>query len=409
MEHAARIGEGLAQGLEQPWAKPLRLPPLIGELTLEVHRSLASAERDWRAFECRAAGHPYQRFHWQSAWHARLCAAGVQPFIVVLRHDGRIRMLLPLAIESRLGMSALVPMGAPVCDYHAPLIDPEFADRLTPGIMRNVLMAIVELAGADYALLTSVPPMVGPVRNPISALAVRPFSADAHGTRPGTDWNAFYAGRRSAKTRSRLRGKERALAKLGPIDFAEVTDQQERAALAVEILALKASQLNATAGAFNTIARADVQGFYLSLATHAEDVFVFKLSAGGMLAAAVIALVHQGCFYYQLAVYPDHAQRFSPGHLLIGRLMEWAIDRGCTRFDFTIGDEAYKAEWCDETWPLGCGAWPRTLRGRIGAVIALAGIAAIRHIKRRPALFRLAAGCRTALGRVRQKLRAAFG
>lgn len=398
---------GQAANFPQPARRPLRLPPPIGQVTLEAHRCLATAERDWRAFESRAAGHPYQRFHWQAAWDARIRTPDVQPFIVVLRDRGAIRMLLPLVIGHGFGMSRLVPMGAPVCDYHAPLVDAGFAQRLTPQIAHSVLMAIVELAGADYMVLTHVPPMLGAVPNPFSALRLRPFSANAHGTHLGTNWQEFYAERRGARTRSRFRAKERALAKVGAIAFTVVTDVDERAALAAEMMALKASQLKATAGAFNTFARPDVQEFFRALATDAadDDVLVFKLTAGETLVAAVMGMVRNGCFYYEVPVYRDHAlQRFSPGHLLISRLMEWAIGRGCTRFDFTVGDEPYKDEWCDETWVLGCGAWPRTLRGRIGARIALAEMAAARHIKHSPALFAVAVRLRTAFGKVRRAL-----
>jgi CelD/BcsL family acetyltransferase involved in cellulose biosynthesis len=272
-------------------------------------------------------------------------------------------------------------------------------------------MAIMSLADADYALLTHVPPMLGASPNPFAALAVRPCGANAHGLALGQEWEAFYAGRRSAKTRGRLRGKERALAQSGPIEFSEITDTQQRAALATEMMALKAAQLTATAGLFNTFARRSVQDFFRALAGEADTgVLVFRLSAGGRLVAAALGVVRQGCFYYQVPVYPDDAlQRHSPGHILLMRLMQWAIERGCTRFDFTIGDEPYKAEWCDQTWVLGCGTLARTLRGRVGAGIALAQIAAMRQVKRRRGLYALAVRIRTALGKVRQVLGAVHG
>jgi CelD/BcsL family acetyltransferase involved in cellulose biosynthesis len=72
---------------------------------------------------------------------------------------------------------------------------------------------------------------------------------------------------------------------------------------------------------------------------------MFRLRAGDVLLAAALAVVRDRCFYYQVPVYPAHElQRFSPGQVMITRLMAWAIERGCTRFDFTVGDEPYKSE-----------------------------------------------------------------
>jgi CelD/BcsL family acetyltransferase involved in cellulose biosynthesis len=391
-----------SQAAADPQLLDLQLP--IGQVTLEAHRSLTSVEREWRAFERGAAGHPYQQFHWLSAWDAHIRPPDALPFIVVLRHGGRVRMLLPLAIERSLGLSRLVPMGAPVCDYHCPLIEPRFADQLTPEITRTILREITALAGVDYVLLTHVPPMAGRVRNPFSALQMHPFSANGHGTALGSDWRTFYADRRSGKTRSRLRRKEKSLAQVGPIAFQPVTDPDQRNALAAELLQLKAAHLRESAGAFNTLARRDVQAFFRELASDCarEHVLLFQLTCGARLVAAAMGVVRDGCFYYQISVYPDNAlQRFSPGSLLLNRLMEWAIERGCTRFDFTVGDEAYKAEWCDEPWPLRCGAWPRTVRGRIGALLAITTIVLTGHVKRHRALSWLAARCRTAIGKLR--------
>jgi CelD/BcsL family acetyltransferase involved in cellulose biosynthesis len=398
------------QTQRHPPATPSDDALAAGDWTLQVYRSLASAETEWRAFESRAAGHPYQCFDWLAAWHAGIRTGDVQPFIVVVREQGHTRMLLPLAIERHLGMRRLAPMGAPVCDYHGPLIDPEFAQRLTREQTHRLLMAVVALAGVDYALLARVPPTLGAVRNPFSDLALRRFSADAHATFLGPDWETFYAARRSAATRSRLRGKEKALAKSGAIAFAEVTDPQERVRLASQMMALKASHLTPTAGAFNIFARADVQQFFRALAGQApaDAVRLFKLTAGDVLVAAALGMVRERCFYYEVPVYANlPLQRHSPGHLLLTRLMEWAIAQGCTRFDFTVGDEAYKAEWCDETWELRCGAWPRTFRGRIGAGIALAEIAATRRIKQHPGLYAFAVRVRTLVARAQRVLKSA--
>jgi CelD/BcsL family acetyltransferase involved in cellulose biosynthesis len=381
------------------------LSSAAGEFTFEVHRSMRAVEHEWRAFESLAQGHPYQSFEWLSAWDACIRTQDMQPFVVLVREDGRLQMLWPLVLERRFGITRLVPMGAGVCDYHAPLVDAALAERLDAATLRRMLATIVAIAKADYLLLTQVAPFVGDVRNPLTLLASRPCGADAHGLKLGSDWTQFYTKRRSGPTRSRLRRKENSLASQGAIHVAEVTSAEGRAELAAEITSLKAVRLQRVAGPFNLFARADVRRFFDSLARdpNAGSVVFFRMTVDGDLTAAAIGLVWQRCFHMQVTVCaPGPRERFSPGQILLTRLLEWAIAHGCNRFDFTIGDEPYKEEWCDERWALRCLVWPRTIGGRVGAHIALAAIALERFVRQRPFLYACAVNARTAVLKVRR-------
>jgi CelD/BcsL family acetyltransferase involved in cellulose biosynthesis len=403
MQQPELVFDGAA-GRPRPDPETRHVPLAIGDVPLQAHRRMASAEREWREFERRASGHPYQEFRWLSAWDAHIRPRDVVPFIVVIQHRGRIAMLWPLAIERGLGMSRLVPMGKPVSDYHAPLVDPEFAARLTADMVRTLVLEVCAFAGADYVLLTHVPPMLGATPNPFSMLPMHSFSARAYGAALGNDWAAYYAMRRSGRTRHQLRRKETALARHGAVRFSAVTERARRVALAAELVESKADYLRATAGEFNTLARRDVQSFFAELAGAGHDDFlVFELTVGDRLAAAAIGLVRAGCFYYEVSACPEYEfHRSSPGSLLLNRLLQWAIARGCSRFDFTVGDEPYKTEWCEQSWALGCGAWPRTLRGRLAATMAVGAIALAGYVKHHPRLYRLAARYRTAIGRLRR-------
>ncbi|WP_342643543.1 GNAT family N-acetyltransferase [Rhodoligotrophos ferricapiens] len=382
------------------------LPLSSGSWKLGAYRDFDSIEAQWRCLEQRAVGYPFQEFDWLKNWHQQIGRpSGAEPFILTVADaSGRLSMILPLVIERALGQNRLAPMGDPVCDYHGPLITPAFAALLDRRAIHLLLERAVKLAGVNYVLLTRIPPQLGAIANPFANLDLHPFSASAHATSLGDDWESFYASRRSTKTRRRFREKEKALAKLGPIRFDIVTDPAERKALAAEMMTLKASQLQATAGEYNTFAHPFVQNFFRKVAgdSAVADVFMFKLTVGETLAAAAVGLVKDGSFFYEVPVYPDCGlQRYSPGNLLLHKIMAWAIDRGCTRFDFTIGDEPYKLDWCEQTWHLGCGAWGNGLAGRVGAQMALGEIALKRHVKHNPRLLAAAVRLRNVWGRLR--------
>ena len=57
----------------------------------------------------------------------------------------------------------------------------------------------------------------------------------------------------------------------------------------------------------------------------------------------------RGTYYLLLAGYDDgDVGRFGPGSLQLLEMFQHAIEqRPASVFDFTIGDEPYKREWCD--------------------------------------------------------------
>ena len=67
--------------------------------------------------------------------------------------------------------------------------------------------------------------------------------------------------------------------------------------------------------------------------------------------------------------------------------MQWSIDRGLKVFDFTIGDERYKRDWCDVTTPLGYAVGGLSIRGKIAAE-ALVAWMSFRHLVAGHALLR---------------------
>ena len=86
-------------------------------------------------------------------------------------------------------------------------------------------------------------------------------------------------------------------------------------------------------------------------------------------------------------------------------LLRTAIERGCATFDFTIGDERYKQEWCDTKIVLFDHVAPVTVRG-IPAAFQFAAVGRIKHfIKQTPALWDAVYKVRAFIGPLMRRLR----
>ena len=126
-------------------------------------------------------------------------ASGVRPVIAIGRYsDGEIAFLLPLCVVPRRLTRRLSWLGQELCDYNAPLLARDFSERVTP---ERFLAAWQELqaqvqceprcATTGSNLRRCRRRSAGkPTRSPISES--RPIASSAHLTRLGDDWEKFY-------------------------------------------------------------------------------------------------------------------------------------------------------------------------------------------------------------------------
>jgi CelD/BcsL family acetyltransferase involved in cellulose biosynthesis len=78
--------------------------------------------------------------------------------------------------------------------------------------------------------------------------------------------------------------------------------------------------------------------------------------------------------------------------------MAHAIGRGLRRFDFTIGDEYYKSEWCELQLHLCDHSAAATWRGLPNSAASRARRRIKRFIKQTPPVWRLVTQMRSAYG-----------
>ena len=160
-------------------------------------------------------------------------------------------------------------------------------------------------------------------------------------------------------------------------------------------------------GVGNLFAKPGYAEFYRALATDPatrQFVHISRLDVGATAAAVNLALTYRGCYYHLLASYNDcELSRFGPGAAHLHDLLHYAIDRGFSIFDFTIGDERYKRDWCDTELKLYDYIAPATWRGALIATPKLAAQRLKRWIKQTPLLWAVATKVREIIGGLRPK------
>jgi CelD/BcsL family acetyltransferase involved in cellulose biosynthesis len=92
---------------------------------------------------------------------------------------------------------------------------------------------------------------------------------------------------------------------------------------------------------------------------------MFALKSNDTIIATVFGRVVGRHFHGAIIGLDENWARYEPGRLLLAKLFEWCFIEGLQYFDFGIGDEPYKNEYCNVTIPLYEATIPTSLKGQI--------------------------------------------
>jgi CelD/BcsL family acetyltransferase involved in cellulose biosynthesis len=380
-------------------------------LDLSLHHDLSRLRDEWLAFEEIADCTVFQTYEWLAAYQRFIgTLRGEKPCIAIVRaDDGTPVCLLPLAVRQAGFVRELTWLGDELSDYNAPLLATNFGVTFGESgftrLWRDLLARLQSdrRTSFDVVRLTKMPERVGGQVNPfVSGLTTRLNASGSYMTPLRESWDGFYAAKRSAATRRRDRTKRARLAECGRVSFEVPTDAKDIVPI-LDTLMQQKSKFFAERGIGNIFARSGYAAFYRAVATDpsfSRIAHVSKLEVGGEAAATNLGLIFRGRYYYVLASYTDGpAARFSVGTFHLHELMSYAINRGLAWFDFTIGDESYKRDWCDGVYQLYDHIGIATTRGSLVALPLKLTQSMKRAIKQTPILWAIFSKARATLRR----------
>jgi CelD/BcsL family acetyltransferase involved in cellulose biosynthesis len=379
------------------------------EISFRIHKNFAAVEHEWRRFERDAEYTPFQTYQWLAAWHRHIgVRVGVVPAVVVGQFaEGETAFILPLAVDPRRPLRRLRWLGQDLCDYNAPLLSRDFSKRVSPSGFLALWRKLHSKMQSDPQLrhdwieFEKMPETVGIQINPFTSFDLTPNANSAHIAHLDVDWERFYCAKRSSATRRHDRSKRKRMSQFGDIQFVTATNSSDARKTLARLMSQK-SLAFARKGIPDMFARPGYREFFLDFGSNPATqhlVHVSRVEIGTTCAAANFAIVHGDCYYHILSSYcGGQLAHFGPGALHLRELMAHAINRGLRRFDFTIGDERYKNEWCDQRLRLYDHSAAATWRGWPASVLSAARRRLKRYIKQTPAVWRMASQLRSIYG-----------
>lgn len=364
--------------------------PVAGGLSVEIVDGIAPAEALWRGFEAEAISTPYQRYDWVAAYMAD-GPDGAARIVVVRDEDGRVGMLWPLAISRRSGIRIAAGIGGKHANFNLPLLRPGLA--LGAEDAEALLRRIGSDLGIDLIAVADMPESWDGEPNPFAGRG-RPGPNVAPAVRLERDPDATALRSMSNEARKRLRNKERGLAKSGPVSFARAATEAEAAQLLDAFFRQKEARFRQL-GIPDPFLDAGVRAFIrraasVGLASGHPAIELYGLFVGDAVTAVLGGAADRrrlSGMFISFEGSPE-ATRYSPGDILVSRVIREQCRLGRDGFDLGTGEARYKRTFCDDDIRLLELLVPVTPAGRLAAGASALAVAAKRRLKQNPQAMR---------------------
>jgi CelD/BcsL family acetyltransferase involved in cellulose biosynthesis len=331
--------------------------------TLDAFRSVWPTMRAQGTARC----YPFQCADVLDIWCGTIGRArAVEPVFVAMYAGGdEPALLLPLGIENTHGHRVLSFLDAGTSDYNAPVIFAAAA-RLKPQDIETLWKQLRdELPRFDLAIFDKMPEQIGDLQNPLVALATRPHPDSAHAKSLSGTSEAFVSSLPNARDSQRRRRK---LEKMGEVRFAVADTVEQRRDFFEAMVRMKRRRFAETA-AHDVFADQAYLDYYAEATRLLGPSGAVRLSAlllDDRILAADWGYVSADRYYDLMPSYESGNWRsYAPGRLLTEWLTSRCLEEGLGVFDYGIGDEAYKFDYCDTHLRLWDAYLPLTARGAL--------------------------------------------
>ncbi len=366
---------------------------------LEIFRDLAAAESLWRHFEREADLTPYQRFDFLRLWQEHIGGPeGVSPLIVVAFDDaGEPLCLLPLGKFSLGPFPVTRFLARKHANYNFglwrrdTLFDRDFVRQLVAALAdAEPDLAALELHNQPYSWHGAA--------NPLRALPHQPSPSAGYRLKLGEPGDAVLARQLSSSFRSRIRGKEKKLAKLPGYRYFVAATPEEITRCMDAFFAQKREYM-AAMKIPNPFDEPEVAAF-LRAAALARMLEIHALECGQEVLALYAGVVDGKRISTMISSYTaSENARWSPGIITLSHIVTNAAARGFEIMDLGVGEAEYKFAYCDEKEELFDSFIPLSSAGHALVPLLRAQSGLKRLVKSTPALWRAAKTVRGLLPR----------
>lgn len=299
----------------------------------------------------------FQTYKWLKFWQETIGThvEKVSPWIIVGQDDdGQPKMIFPFGVRKWFGLRVLEMLGGAQADYQGPLIHEDLL--LDPSMVELIWREVAQhLPRHDVKHFYKLPEKWMKAKNPLLSVWPVVFQGNSYSATLPDTFSEFQKRLRS-KLRADNNRQRRRLAEKGELSYQVFDDVNEETERAIDVMIKQKQERFRNTGSPDLFADLPVQEFYKNLPinfTKEGRVHFSILKLNNEILATHWGGVYRDRYYFLMPTYDSGEWKvYSPGRLLLENLLEWSIQNSLKIFDFTIGGEDYKKDWCDSVMPL---------------------------------------------------------
>lgn len=374
---------------QRPNPSPLVGPypaALVDGIVLRLHDTVASAGDEWRALESNGFSTVYQSFAWSLTWEqSGSVRHNKQPLIISGQSvSGEAMFIFPLQLHVSKRLKTVEFLSAPLASYGHLACSQWCFSEAGKGWFNSHFEDLLALCEPyDLLLLRDMPSAIGGVSHPLAAhFNLRAPNAAFTGLLAGT-FEEFINSRRSANSRKNLRWKNSKLDQAGKLSFDAGLRGSELREAADELFSDQGRRLE-EAGIRDPFGEAEREFYHRLLESRISDTRfnVMRLSVDGQGLSSIFAAFHRGtCSDFMTSLAASPLRKYSPGDLVLRKVIAHCYENGITQLDLGIGDHDYKRLWASDELVLHHIVKGRTLKGVVAACAVYAKQLITRAIK----------------------------
>ena len=321
----------------------------------------------WLDLESKTEPYIFQRYRWLSHWQETIGKESprTEPSIVLLEDSKGPQALLPFGLQQRNWVLVLNFLGGIQNDFHCPVYTNKGKEMFQhPGLWEEIFS---KLPNFDLLHFNKIPEEIA--TNSLFNLRKDNIHVSdySYSTELPSSWEE-YQNKLTSKIKADSRRRRKRLAEKGELRFEILEPGKEKLSIVFETFFEQKRTRYQNTGAYDMLASDAARCFYSNVPMELGEGAKAQLTAlflDNLVLATHWGVVDKGRFYLLMPTFSQDWKRYSPGRLLKEHLHKWSIEQGLKVFDFTVGREEYKKEWCELEIKLLEILQSRTLKGKL--------------------------------------------
>lgn len=306
-------------------------------IRIKIYKSFSTElENIWKNFEKESSAHIFQTYNWQKLWMQNQLdhKLKITNYTILVFKEERLIMILPFNIKKFFFIKILNWSGFPFSDYNIPIIskfynisDSEFSE-----IWKNILKNY----NFDCIILENQPDKIFFKKNPFFFNLKNQITSEYYGN---------YLDKNSELNYKQIKNiiyQEKRLKNLGKLSFNIANNKDEKLKVLRFIIEHKSKQYQNT-NAWDLFKIKSIKDFFIASNFYLKNYnYLTYLTLDDKIIAAHSGFVYNSIFYYLFPTFDLKFKKYSPGKILLKKLINDSKLKGLRYFDFTIGSENYK-------------------------------------------------------------------